>query len=179
MGNVLENVTIDDYETIENRARDLCGFDSVEINVNIYGLLLKIDAQNYKCLSKFQMPVELEIIDSLTSTSTESDDEPSQAKDFEKTVNALDLSSLQNTTLAGSRWSEEEKAILKNFHKYILFKDINKPEVDHLNKWIVKRKSTKNHLFGTRSSSAIIAQYKKLEKLGEFTNVAKPKPKRN
>ena len=92
------------------------------------------------------------------------------------TVVAVDLSRFQNTTISsGSRWDDMEKAYLKNFHKFLakLKKKLNrevKADYDRLHEWLTKRKTTQEHLFGQRTTSAIISMYDKMKRNGDFNN---------
>lgn len=104
----------------------------------------------------------------------DSDDNNGSSRNrLDETIRATDLSSFNKTVScqSGTRWLDLEIGYLKNFHKYMQRKRIEKPSNDVFNKWLIKRKTSQVNLFGSRSLSAILSKYIKLNSLGEFKNL--------
>ena len=172
------------FQKLEERAPSIANVDKVTISLSYDDLKVPLVEGNFKCLSQFQSPIFLEITAddvNAADNSEESHSEPGQVEiNLNETVNAVDLS-MVNKSISQSRmrWTDEEKAYLRNFHKYILVKDIKKPDLDDFARWLSKRKVTKDILFGGRSTSAVMGQYKKYVTIGEFSDVKKATKKKN
>lgn len=95
--------------------------------------------------------------------------------DLNVTISAANLSAYQNQANPGkgSRWERLERNYLKNFHKYLLKrnKEEDTPTYVELNDWLKKRKTVQSDLFGRRTTTAILAQYIKMKRAGEFSNL--------
>lgn len=158
----MEQLEFKQFNELQSRAEELSHFSLATISYLIDSSYVKVTSDNFKCLSKLPQPIQLAI------ENAEVENEFIH-NEVVNAVEAADLSMINKTsTIGGSRWSNEEKGFLKNFHKYTVKKNIDKPDYCDLHSWIEKRKTTKEALFGSRSVSAILAHYKKISKLGEF-----------
>ena len=188
---LLESMDINEYSALEERGKHLYTFDAVVILALVKGVdsfFVDINEENFNSIFKLPTPVFIDAVQKDKSISGFADSENNSDSDnesqkkrqdlLEKTANTLDLSMMNESTVrSGDRWSEEEEMYLLNFHRYVLIKEITKPGVENLMKWILKRKSSKEQLFGMRNLTAVLARYSKMKKDGIFKYVKKPKTK--
>ena len=161
---VMSHVQEEDYTYIklEAYAKQLNSGKPVVIFAYIENVLVEVTENNFRCLFLLPTPVFLEIEDAYEKDEVEEEGEDEcQELDLNHTVHTMDLSSMNKTvSQGGSKWGKVEEAYLKNFHKYVVKRRIDKPDVEDLTSWISKRKASKSHLFGSRTTSAIITHYK-------------------
>ena len=157
------------------------GSSNRKICVLIENVTLEITEGNYPALFQLNPPVIIQYdyddIDEDDGDDDDDDDDDdahsnSVAKvDLYATVHVADLSVMNATvTQGGSRWTELEETYLKNLFKYLSKKN-QKLEIDTFSAWLKRRNTTKDHLFGSRTHSAIITHYKQMNARGDFNNI--------
>ena len=160
------------YQSFLEKAKLVFGVQEPDIYFLHDDMKVQVINENYACLFEIPAPILLlaeENNGSLNEHDGTDDDEANVSPDLDKTVQQIDLSAMNKTLSAGgSRWTDIEEAYLKNFHKFCRVKRIEKPEQDNLNEWLTRRKTTRQHLFGLRTSNAILGRYKLMIQRGEM-----------
>ena len=168
------------FDGLRHAAEQKFQMTDIAIFVIYEDVRLKVTEQNYEAIRLLKCTVILDVtpIDEEDNSSDgESVHEKSTKKkqlDLDATIHCNDLSKMNVTySTSGSRWTDAEEAYLKNFFKYSSRRNIEKPTLQNLNAWIVKRKSSFETLFGSRSEAAVLAHYKKMITLGDMKNLHK------
>ena len=172
---VMEVLEVQKYNWTFIQDRALANFSTAHaISLSVLIQEVKVPLTESNCESVLHLPSPViividEVIANGDKDETTTDEE--DGVDMDQTARASDLSMIMNATQAGNRWTTLEEVCLKNFHKYILEKKVEKPDVENLSKWLDKRKTEKQKLFGSRSLTAILAKYKKMVTIGVFTGM--------
>ena len=180
----MELITVASYLSLLNKAKDISGLENPKLYIILQKVWVEINERNYQCLSNISNPIFLDV-------RAQDEEEPHGCEDdsgsesgnaethLDKATHAVDLSVMNQTnTQSGSRWSDQERAYLRNYCKYLFSKKQRKPEIETFMKWMEKRKVNKDHLFGDRSISAIFTQFRKMDTIGEFHDIQGAKKKR-
>ena len=136
---------------------------------------LELSEDNYSAIFHLNSPVLLDVLEKNLQENEESeeDEERAQKPNLNATVQNTDLSKMGNSfSASGSRWTDLEKAYLKNFFKFITKRGL-KVDYNSFALWIQRRKTSQERLFGDRSSNAILSHYRQMISKGEMNNLVK------